>query len=225
MPPSPETGTWQRLKRMPRRASEVLRDEGVRGLGSHVLGVLGDVVRYRRAVLLVRPLGDPIPTATARIPVEISLLKPSEIDEYVAFQPDITAAQARYRFDRGDKCFVARHQGIIVNASWSAEGAAWINYFERRLPLAPGEVYSYHNYTDPRYRGNNVPFVREVYLLRHFRDLGYRRLVAIVIPENKPAFASPEKSGYRRVGVIGYLKIGPWRYERMSAWHRRDQLE
>ncbi len=226
---APTTNTpWQRLKRMPRRAREVLRDEGFRGLGAHLRDLLDEISRvhlfeYRRTVLLVRALGEPIPTASAKMPVEVSLLKRSEIDEFLAFQPDCSEQEVHRRFECGDQCFVARHQGAIVNACWTAEGAVWIPYIRCRIELAPGEAYVYNNYTAPPFRGNRVPFVRSVFMLHHFRDRGYHRLAAIVIPENKPAFGSFEKSGYRRIGHIGSLRIGPWRIAQMLAWRQRDR--
>jgi SAM-dependent methyltransferase len=42
---------------------------------------------------------------------------------------------------------------------------------------------------------------------------GYGRLVAVVVPENVAAFRPLEKAGYRRVGVMGYVGIGSWRYQ------------
>ena len=219
MPSSSEKSAWRRWKQLPRRAWEILRREGLRSLWFHVLG---ETV-YRRAVLFERVLSDPIPSAPAAIPVEVSLLKPSEVDDYVAFHRGLDAAEVRGRLDRGGKCFIARHQGAIVNACWTAEGSVWIEYLGCRIELARDEVYVYNNYTDPRFRGRNIPLVRAVVMLQHFRELGYRRLVAVVVPENKAAFRSPDKAGYRPIGVIGSIKIGPWRRDRLSAWHRRDQ--
>ena len=213
--------------RMPRRALAVLRDEGVGGLRSHARELLDEIARYRpfehrRAVVLVRAVGEPFPDASARIPVEISLLRRDEVDDYAAFQSDTDARAAHRRLDRGDTCFIARHRGAIVNACWTGTGSVWIPYLGCRVDLAPDEAYVYNHYTDPRFRGNDVPSVRTGFMLRHFRGLGYRHLAAIVIPGNEPAFRSFEKSGYRRIGIVGTVRIGPWRFHRMSAWHRRE---
>lgn len=221
MPAAPKKTARPLWDEMPRRAWEVLREEGLRSLWFHILG---ETV-YRRMVLFERPLSDPIPSAVAAVPVEISLLQPSEAGEYVAFHPGLDAAEVRGRLDRGGKCFIARHQGSIVNACWSAEGSVCIDYLGCNLQLTPGEVYVYNNYTDPRFRSRNIAIVRAIEMLRHFRALGYRRLVAVVVPENKAAFRSPEKAGYRQIGVIGYIRIGRWRHHLLSAWHRRDRLE
>lgn len=218
MPAPSEKNARRPWKQTPRRAWQILRQEGFRSLWFHILG---ETV-YRRAVLFERPLSDPIPSASATIPVDISLLKPSEVDEYVAFHPGLDAGEVRGRLDHGGKCFLCRHQGSIVNACWTGEGSVWIDYLGCRIELARDEAYVYNNYTDPRFRGRNIPLVRAAVMLQHFRDLGYRRLVAVVVPENKAAFRSPDKAGYRPIGVIGYIKIGPWRHDLMSAWLRRD---
>lgn len=209
VPAETEMNAWIRWKRMPGRAWEVLRREGIRSLWFHVLG---ETV-YRRMVLLERPLSDPIPEAASGVAVEISLLKAGEVEEYVAFHRGLSAAEVRGRLERGGKCFVSRHQGSIVNACWTAGGSVWIDYLGRSMQFASDEIYVYNNYTDPRFRGLNVSMVRAAVMLRHFRELGYRRLVAVVVPENKAAFRSPDKAGYRRIGVVGYIRIGRWRRE------------
>jgi RimJ/RimL family protein N-acetyltransferase len=221
MPAAFDKSARRRWKQTPRRAWEILRKEGFRSLWFHILGE----TFYRRVVLFERPLSDPIPSASAATPVEISLLKPSDVDEYVAFHPGLDAAKVRDRLDHGGKCFISRHQGSIVNACWTAEGSVWIDYLECSIQLAPDEAYVYNNYTDPRFRGRNISAVRAAVMLRHFRELGYRRLVAVVVPENKAAFRSPDKAGYRPIGLIGYIKIGPWRHDFMSAWNRRNHLD
>jgi ribosomal protein S18 acetylase RimI-like enzyme len=208
-------------KQMPRRAWDIWREEGFRSL---FFRVLGETV-YRRMVLFERPLSDPIPSAAATIPVEVSLLEPSEVDEYAAFHPSLDAAQVRDRLNHGGKCFISRHEGSIVNACWTAEGSVLIDYLGCSIQLAHDEVYVYNNYTSPRFRGCNVSIARAAVMLRHFRELGYRRLIAVVVPENKAAFRSPDKAGYRRMGLIGYIKIGPWRHNLMSAWRQRGHFE
>ena len=221
MPAASEKTSGLRWDEAPRRAWEVLREEGLRSLWFHILG---ETV-YRRMVLFERPLSDPIPSAAAAVPVEISLLRPSDVAEYVAFHPAIDAAEVLDRLDHGGKCFIARHQGAMVNACWTAEGLVWINYLECSIQLAHDEAYVYNNFTDPRFRGRSIPPVRAAEMLRHFRDLGYRRFIALVVPENKAALRPPQKAGYRQIGVIGRLQLGPWRHHLLSAWHRRDHLE
>jgi hypothetical protein len=45
------------------------------------------------------------------------------------------------------------------------------------------------------------------------RERGYRRAIATLLPENASARNTPEAIGYRPIGWIGYVGIGPWRHQ------------
>jgi GNAT superfamily N-acetyltransferase len=189
------------------RAAEVLRTEGLRSLWFRILG---ETV-YRRAILIERLLHVPIVEQQAGVEVEVSLLTAGDLDEYLAHRPGSSAAEICGRFRQGQKCFVARHQKIIANTCWAATGTARIDYLSCDISLAGDEVYTYGSYTAPRFRNLNIAAVRGNEMVRYFRERGYRRFVAIVMPENKVAFRPAEKIGYRRIGTLGYVKLGPWR--------------
>lgn len=203
-----QDGTWT-LLRILQRASEVLRKEGFKSLW---FKILGETV-YRRMVLMDRLLNEPIPDIMARLPVVISLLKDTELDEYLSLRPDADPSDIRRRLSAGQRCFVARHEGRIINASWATTRRAWIDYLGREIQLAPDEIYAYESFTAPNFRGQNIAPARLTQMLRYFRDAGYRRLLAAIMPENKHAFRPNAKLGYRSIGMMGYLKVGPWRYE------------
>jgi ATP-dependent Clp protease ATP-binding subunit ClpA len=40
---------------------------------------------------------------------------------------------------------------------------------------------------------------------------GARRIVGVLEPENRAGIGANEMAGYRIVGRIGYVKLGPWR--------------
>ena len=189
------------------RAREILRQEGLRSLW---FKILGDTV-YRRLLLLERPLQDPIPEVTARVPVEISLLQKTQIAEYLEFRAEANESEVQSQLDAGHWCFVARYQGRIVSARWATAGRVWIDYLSRELQLAPGEVYFYDGFTRPDFRGQAVSPVTLAEMLRYFRTAGYRRMVGTVLPENQPSLRAVAKTGYRLYGVMGYVKIGPWK--------------
>lgn len=189
------------------RAAEVLRTEGARSLWFRILG---ETV-YRRAILIERLLHDPIAEQQAGVDVEVNLLTPGDLDEYLAHHPGSIASEICERFRQGQKCFVARHRNNIASTCWAATGTARIDYLNCEISLAEDEVYTYGSYTTARFRNLNIPAVRGNEMVLHFRERGYRRFVAILMPENKPAFGPIEKIGYRRIGTLGYVKLGPWR--------------
>ncbi len=197
--------SWSRLLR---RATEVLRTEGLR---SFFFKVLGETV-YRRVVVVERDLSQPPPVVQARLPVSIVRLCDSEIEEYVAFRPETDAAEVRRRLQAGQVCWLVRYEGRIVHSCWVTTGRAWIEYLGWDVALPPDTAYSYESFTAPELRGQNLAVARSVVMQQALRQAGYRRAVAVIMPENRAGFYPAEKAGYRRVGVMGYLRIGPWRW-------------
>lgn len=189
------------------RAIEVLRTEGVWSLW---FKVLGETV-YRRVVLMERLLDEPVAEVTPRLPMVVGLLRDTEVDDYITLRPETDPAEVRRRLQAGQTCFVARYEGRIVHACWVATGRVWIDYLAREIALAPDEVYSYESFTAPDARGQNVAAARLAVMQQTLRQAGCHRIVAVMVPENKVAFRPVEKVGYRRVGVLRTVRVGPWR--------------
>lgn len=204
-------------KTAPKHAIGVLRKEGIRSLFFRILGR----TLYRRLLLIEHALDKPVPEVTARVPVIIAVLKEDEVDEYVAFRNEADPSEIRLRLKAGQWCFVARHEGRIVHACWTAANTGWIEYLGLDIRLAQDELYSYDAFTSPRYRGMLISHARRAHMLRHFRDGGYRRVLSAIHPENRKAFRALEKSPYREVGRIGWVKIGPLRQD---FWHVRHSV-
>lgn len=205
------------------RAGGLLRKEGVRSLWFRVLGATA----YRRLLLLERPLQEPISDVMVRLPVEIGQLRTVEVAEHVRFRAESGSSMTQSRLDAGQLCFVVRHQGAVVSSCWAATTRVWIDYLSRELRLGPEEVYSYDSFTEPALRGSNLEPARLTEKLRYFRDAGYRRMVCAVSPENRASLRACAKVGYRPYGLIGYVKVGLWKWHfcRMShaamAWPHR----
>lgn len=192
-----------------KRAWQVLCQEGLvslwfRGL-SHTI--------YRRVIVWSRPLDESPLALTTDLSVVISLLEPDQVDDYLQFHPGASPEDVRARLRSGHWCFVARHAGRIVHACWAAAGRVWIEYLEREIELACDEVYVYESLTAPEWRGHNIAGARSAYMARFLWTAGYRRTIAVVVPENRPALRAVEKAGYRPVGVMGYIKLGKWRHD------------
>lgn len=190
-----------------KRSREVLREQGPRSLW---FKLLGETV-YRRMDLFERQLDQPILQRTARVPVVIEVMSLADVDEYLAFRPGADRAEVRRRLDAGQWCFVARHQGRMVHACWAAAGPVWIAYLGRDMELGSDEAYVYDGFTLPDYRNEDIAGQRYGHMLRFLREAGFRRTFAAAMPENTVAYRPIEKAGYRSVGMIGYVKLGPWR--------------
>ncbi len=189
------------------RTGEIVREEGLRTLWFRILGELG----YRRVMLLKRCLLEPIPDATPRLPVTIGLLEKTEITEYLEFRVGTPVGEIERRLEAGHCCFVARYQGHLVASSWAAIAQAWMHYLACEVQVASDEVYIYDSFTRPDCRGRGVSPAIGIEMLHHFRAAGYRRAVRTISPENRANLQAVGKTGYRPYGVMGYVKVGPWR--------------
>lgn len=185
----------------------ILRTEGARTLWFRALGELG----YRRVALRECVLNEPFPRMAARLPLTVGLLEEAQVDEYNAFRQPADRNAAQRRLAAGDRCFVARHNGRIVGVCWTATGRAWSAYLSRLIPLAADEAYMYDAFTAPSLRGMGIyPTLASATHL-HCQSLGLRRVICVTVPENRRALGV--QTGYRTVGILGYIKIWKWRHE------------
>jgi RimJ/RimL family protein N-acetyltransferase len=189
------------------RAVRVLREEGIKSFCFKLLGEIG----YRRYLLLERSLEEPIPHAETHLPITIELLKKAEADEYSMFRVKVRPSEIVDRLNAGQWCFVARHEGKLISGSWAGVHTARSYYLNREIRLGQDEVYVYGSFTKPDFRGLFISPTIKVAMMRYFRDTGYRRMICWVSPENRPSLKALQKVGFRPLGIMGYLKIGPWR--------------
>jgi RimJ/RimL family protein N-acetyltransferase len=197
-----------------RTVARRLRDRDLRSLWFTALSFARI---YRRLILLERSLGT-VPPVSFAASFRVAALEDNEVGAYLAFRRDQDAATIRSRLSQGHRCFAVWHQEQIVHAAWAATGRAPIEYLTRDLTLDSGEVFVFDAYTEPAFRGQGASPVRALVLGHHFRTHGYQRVLTAVHPENTVGFRPLEKLATRRVGVIGYLGIGPWRWH---FCHRR----
>jgi SAM-dependent methyltransferase/ribosomal protein S18 acetylase RimI-like enzyme len=204
-----ETMTHQdwTVRKIVRRAGEVLREEGLRALW---FKVLGETV-YRRLTLVEYSFESPIHRVESKIPVEVEVLPEDRLSEYLRFRSDSDPDRVVARIREGQECWIARYQGQIVHACWLARHRAWVDYLSCGIELAPGSAYSYEAFTDPEFRGLAISPSRLAAMMQTLAAQGYQRIVAGLMPENLPAFGSVRKVGYRPIGVMGYYRLGPWR--------------
>jgi SAM-dependent methyltransferase len=201
-------GDWT-ISRVLERIPEVLREEGPKSLW---FKILGETI-YRRAILLERPLADPLPEVTPGVSLDMALLDEKSIDDYIAFRPDSDGSALRRRLRDGHRCFVARHDGRIIHASWVATGLARIDYLNIEINLAAGDMYLYEMMTSPEFRGRKVTLPAMARMLKDLRGMGCQRLFLVIVPGNESAFRLAEKMGARKAGRLSFFKIGARQYD------------
>ncbi len=193
--------------------SPVSVEKGIRVLWTKVLTTC-----YRRVVVMVRPLDRPIADRPPRLPVVISILGEDDLEAYRRFRPDQLERILEARRVRGDRCFAAWHEGRIVHAAWVATGGVHVPYLRRDLMLQSGDVYIYDSFTLPAFRGHGLAQARSAHLLKHYRQLGYRRALGVVAVENKVAFRPALGIGFYPIGLYGCVRFGPWQWDWQRVW-------
>jgi len=208
----PQVKIITRITDLKARAAKSLRQNGIKGA---IVRVLLSSLIYRRVLLSDRDLTQPIPEVSAKLPIDIALLKPDEIGELVAFCernfPTLTPTEIRNRLDSGQVCFVARYNGRIVHASWAAFQVFHMPFLRMRYLLKPDEAYLYDMHTDPEFRNQHVARARVAWTLAYLRDVGYKRAISDVFVENKASQASADPLGFRTFGLLARIIIGPIR--------------
>jgi hypothetical protein len=211
--------TWSWQQKLS-RAVEVLQKEGIKSFWFKLLSEIG----YRRVFWLKRSLEGPIPNVKPRLHVAISLLKKTEVNEYVGFRTELDSSYVASRLDAGHWCFVARYKGKLISATWATTNQTSSSFLAREIRLKPGEVYTYDSFTSPDFRGLSVSPTVKVAMMRYFRDTGYRQMICWVLPENNPSLNALQRVGFRSFGMMGHVKIGLWRWHFYRTHESYDLL-
>jgi len=173
---------------------------------------------YRRLVLLERPVEPAVAAPPAPGSMRVTVVGDEAVDAYLALRPDQSEGDIRRRFAEGHVCFAVWHADRIVHAAWVAAGRAPVEYLSRDLELDPDEVFVFDAFTTPAFRGHGASPLRALAVGQHFAARGFRRVLTAVHPENHTGFRPVEKVGSRRVGLLGYVGIGPWRLHFRRRW-------
>jgi GNAT superfamily N-acetyltransferase len=182
-----------------------LRDAGPRNLWFRTLGELG----YRRQLVTELRLPAPAVDAPQLSDAEMRFLGEADLDAYATLRA--ASGEATERLARGERCFGIWLDGKLVSTRWLARGAVRLDYIDREEVLAPTDVYYHDVYTAPEYRGRGLSRVAAVVVSELLAAEGARRLVGVLEPENRAAVGANKMAGYRTIGRIGYVKLGPWR--------------
>ena len=185
------------------RGTELLRRGGARQLWFRILGELG----YRRQ--LVTELLLPTEAVAPTPGLDGRFLDAGDLAEYGALRG--SAEEARSRLAQGHRCFGVWYEGRLVSTRWLAAGTIRLGYLRREVDLPPGQLYIYEIYTEPGHRGRGISGAAGALVPPILTAEGVRRIVGVLEPENRAGIRANEKAGFRIVGRIGYVKLGPWR--------------
>ena len=164
----------------------------------------------RRMHLMRRDLDASIPVPSPRGRFTYAEATPDTRAAYLDMLPD-RRATFEARLERGARCFMAWDGGRVAHGYWMAAGRVRIDYLERDLVLAPGDVYTYDSYSPPEYRGRGLAQAVGLHVMGLARAEGHRRAWCLPAIENRGGIRPVEAIGYRPVATLGCLRLGPWR--------------
>ncbi len=102
----------------------------------------------------------------------------------------------RIRFDRGETCFYATHEGHIVSYIWGSRGKVGVEEISMAVRTVPSEIYLYDAFTLEPWRGNNLyPSVLQR-SIEFGRELGLVRSTIFVEARNTPSIRGVKKAGF-----------------------------
>lgn len=136
---------------------------------------------------------------------------PEDADAYARDVGTDSPATFTARMTGRTRCFLVRHNGSIVHASWVTESAAWTREIARFVLVPPGDAYVYESYTRPEVRGRGVyPFaLRKIVTWAH--EQGLAKVWVAVEDLNRASIRAVTKAGFeeafrisfrRRLGIV-----------------------
>lgn len=209
-----------------RTAAFEFRRGAVRSFLFRSLSAVYQALRLDRCFLRVHLFvieGSLPPAPHSSYALTVEELDRSQVDEYCVYRPDTDRADIVRRIDRGERCFVGRHDGRIVGDAWWVAGDVYVSPLHRTLELGRDAIWAKHSFAIPEVRGRNVDTLRGVLTMQQLWAEGYQRCYFCVWPHNRSALGSATKWGARRLGTIGCLRLGPLRidFERLSGQPHR----
>lgn len=174
--------------------------------------------------MVARPLDD-IP-ATPPQNDSVRLLTEEDAPLYYALQPQYYAPgvfEARIRY--GEQCFGVFVDGRLAHTGWATVKPNYAPYLRRELIPRPGDVILFNNYTHPDYRKHGLAVTRTNYLLQYYRAQGYTAATGLVAVENWVGLQVASNVGFKGIGLVGCLRLGPFQWDWARAWGDTPMLK
>lgn len=177
------------------------------GLLASVRAVLPRLFQFRRLVIQEKDL-------TERSPEPVSLpgvsIRHATVEDISLFRESLSHCHTEYELAvqtqniaAGQTYYIALEDGRIVHYCRIRKPGDGIC----ELPLADGEAESGPTYTVPEARGRGIHRNVKLQIWTELADAGYRKVLALVRPNNRASLWANQKAGYKRVGMITIVRL------------------
>lgn len=188
------------------RVTRALREGGVRLLvarGAH--SMLSPLVQLGNVEFFVRDLREPVPEVAHGLVIEEAPPSTAAFLLLGRDRPDEVAREIRRRFERGDRCIVARdNEGRYLHTRWVSVRPTYIPELGRCVAPRAGQAYMYDGYTRPEARGKGVDGAIRAFIFARMRDAGFDEVLSYVRGSNAAGLAAARK-WQQSAGSVGYV--------------------
>jgi ribosomal protein S18 acetylase RimI-like enzyme len=184
------------------RAFSSLRDEGAWAFVQKTASALG----LRRLLLIEEDLGTTPATPLVELPINFRILRVSEIESYLASEPEMSRVETERELASGRTCILACVEGQVAASMWVARDYLSSSWCRVRRELAKDEAYVFKVHTAAAFRRRGINKALNHYLADWLRKSGVRRACLMVMPWNLQARAAHSKAGFRECGQ--FISIG-----------------
>jgi GNAT superfamily N-acetyltransferase len=165
------------------------------------------VVRSHQITFFASDLRRPLPSISARVPLELRTAGLPELGvlegDLVRLRVDPTEASAR--LTRGDILFVAIADGEVTSVSWLSQVPAWIDEAGVWLHPGPGEASVYGGGTLASRRGQGIAPALWRYVEQWASAQGLSRLISWVRADNTQSVKTTLRLGRRPTRTVRVL--------------------
>jgi RimJ/RimL family protein N-acetyltransferase len=142
--------------------------------------------------------------------LDINLLSPAHVhllEEAWALDVKVMTE----RFERGDRCYIARLRGRLVHYSWF-QTSGWhpIEPAGVTVLVKPREAWTYHCYTNAEARGLGIYPLALSRILREAHGAGIQTVWIYTSHKNRPSQRGIERAGYELNQTLRAFMIGPF---------------
>jgi GNAT superfamily N-acetyltransferase len=136
----------------------------------------------------------------------------ADVPAALAVNPALSAAEVRRRWREGQSWTGWWVTGTLAHWRWETSSAAHLPYIGRTVRPLRGDLWVVEVFTRPDYRNRGLYNLSTAHAFATARAAGYRRVIGLVSPWNRPAMhVMLDKWRRAPVGTVGYVGVGPWR--------------
>jgi len=156
--------------------------------------------------VFVRSLLESLPVIEPRLPVTLRLATEADLVRFRGLVLPSEIRRLARRLAHGRYCFLALDGESLAAYCWATTQVE-LNVDGLEIRLQPGDVYGDDAHTVPTYRRQGIQTALLLYRLKYMKNLGCRRVVAIVERSNVSSQQMVRKLGYQEVDSLSFRRI------------------